>query len=264
MASNRHGQFPADKPNDHLAPADSFDHLEQLVVRERGKLARQLHDEVASAMFAAKLSLDVASGLAARGATGDELRSALDDATRFANAAMSALRVTCAGLGEPSVKDEDIFRDLADVLRDFERETGTRCGLSIRCDCTEFERESAAGILETVREKLSEIAGRADVDRVQVDLLAKNRQYDLRVRPHAIGESPSQTSVSADFPPVRGGNDTKDRTDGPTHPAGATRKNRNAVKTARRIKIKAEAERPPAVTKMPRQPAGSDQALGSE
>lgn len=266
MASNRHARLPADKSSGPLVPEDSIP-LEQLVVQERRKLARQLHDEVASAMFAAKLSLDVASGMAARGATGDKLRSALDDATRFANAAMSALRAACAELGEPSIQDVDIFGNLTDLLRGFEQETGIKCDLSIQCDCAEFGRESAAGILKTARQELSEITGRADVSRVQVDLRAQKRRYDLKVRAHGTGGFSPLTSVSDDFPPVCGGNDTRDRADGPTDPAGAKRNSRNTAKAARGIK--AEAGRAPAgqlrpVAKMSRQPSGGDRALGSE
>jgi signal transduction histidine kinase len=236
-------------------------------VRERGKLARQLHDEVASAMFAAKLSLDVVSGMAARGATGDKLRPALDDATRFANAAMSALRAACAELGEPGTQNIDIFGNLTDLLRGFEQETGIKCDLSIQSDCAEIERESAASILKAARQKLSEIAGRTDVSRVQVDLQAQKRRYDLKVHAHGIGGLSPLTSVGDDFPPVRGGNDTRNRPDGPTDPLGAKRSSRNTTKAARGSK--AETGRTPAgqsgpAAKMSRQPAEDDRALGSE
>jgi hypothetical protein len=250
-----------------LVPEDAPGHLEELVVRERGKLARQLHDEVAPAMFAAKLSLDIASGLAAKGAAGEKLLSALDDAVRSANAAMSALRATCAELGEPAVKDVDIFGDLTGLLRRFEQETGTSCGLSIQCDCAEFGRESAVSILEEVRDKLSKIAGRTNVGLVQVDILANQRQYDLKVHSHAIDESAVRPSVRHDLPPIRGGGPTGSRENGTAHPAGTARKNGNSVKTARGIEAEVEqpsTSRPKPVVKVSRQSVERGRTLGSE
>jgi hypothetical protein len=186
-------RFPAEKTREFVAPTDAGCHTEKLLARERGRLARQLHDEVASAMFAAKIELDVASRLAETGAPEGELRATLQDATRSANEAMSAIRIICADLREFGGEAIDIFGDLTGLLRDFERKTGAQCLLTIRCDCSAIEMEAAKRILRAVRGKLDAMVSSPGVKVLRVDLCANERHYALKIRFDTMAESPERT-----------------------------------------------------------------------
>src|SRR5450759_2953025 len=78
LVSDQYVKFPANKTPKLFAPADAPRHAEDLLARARERLARQLHDEVGSAMFATKLELEVAAQLAAKGAARKTLQAALD------------------------------------------------------------------------------------------------------------------------------------------------------------------------------------------
>jgi hypothetical protein len=197
LTSPRCVKSPADNTPQYFVSTDAGGRTEDLVARERERLARQLHDEVASALFGAKLALDTAACLAAKGAAMDTLRSTLDDATRCANGAMAVLRGICSELRESGHEEVDLVRDLTLLLRAFERQTGTPCLLSIRCDCSEFEVLAAANILKSVREKLGEIARHSDVRRVQVNIRASERQYDLKIYVQTISD-PSERTIGKD------------------------------------------------------------------
>lgn len=211
LASDKCVKLPADTTRGFSVSADAGGDAEQLLARERAKLARQLHDEVASAMFAARLELDVASHLAEKGAAMETLRSALDDATRSANEAMAAIRGICAGLKESGREDTDILGALTELLRAFERRSGVQCLLSIRGECSAFQKEGATRILRIVRGKLDEIAFPTLVRRVQVDILVSQRHYGLKIRLHSMGE-PSVRRIAEDgFLPESGSKNSRHR-----------------------------------------------------
>ena len=213
------------------------------MARERAKLARQLHDEVASAMFATKLELDVAAHLAVKGTDIETLRSTLDDATRSANEAMAAIRGICAELKEFGREDMDLFGDLMELLRAFERKTGAQCLLSIRGDCSSFDIDAATKILRIVRKKLEEIASPPGVRRVHLDILASQRQYNLKLRLLAMGAPPGRKIAEDGFRPDSGVKSSR-RREGPAGTAaGVARKSIIAVKIARGSGP--EAKRPP-------------------
>lgn len=188
LVSDKCVKFSADKTREFSVPTDAVSQGELLLARERGRLARQLHDEAASAMFAARLKLDLASKLAEQDSSRERLLSALDDATSSANEALASVRRICAELKEFGRESVNLFGDLTEVLRAFERKTGAQCLLSVGGNCPVFEPEAAARILRIVRGKLAEAALASGVTRVRVDILASEFHYGLKIRIQALGE----------------------------------------------------------------------------
>jgi predicted lipid carrier protein YhbT len=243
LASDRGVKFAEDKTHELSVPADAPRHVDDPVARERVKLARQLHDEVASAIFATKLELDVASHLAAKHVAMETLRSALDDATDSANEAMAAIRQICAELKEFGSEDVDLFGDLMELLRAFERKTGAECLLSVRGDCSAFETRAATGMLRIIRRKLAEIASPPGVRRVQVDVLASQRHYGLKIRVHSVGELPVRGIAEGGFLPESAAKSSRPREGAAATAPGVARKSIFAVKIPRGFGPKAK--RPP-------------------
>jgi hypothetical protein len=227
--------FPDNKTREFFAPADSPRRAEDLVARERVRLARQLHDEVASAMFATKLELDVAAHLAANGTAIETLQAALDDATSSANQALSTIRGICAELREFGREEVDVFGELTQLLRAFEQRTGAQCLLSVRGDCSAlvFGIDTAARILSIVREKLESVASPPGVRRIQVDVRASERRCDLKIRFHSMGAAPARRVQEDGFLPEPGLKNSEHREGVAARAPGVARKNIIAVTTAR-------------------------------
>lgn len=171
-----------DKPLEVTVSADIDIRSRELLLRERGALARVLHDEVASAMFAAKLELDVASRLAGRRDSSGKLQSSLSDAVRCANEAMGKLRAVCADLRSAAGDRTYLLDDLLECIQSFERRTAIACVLSTRCDSSKVPKATADRILRAVREKLLQIEQSFGVTGIQITLSAKERHYDLKLR----------------------------------------------------------------------------------
>jgi hypothetical protein len=219
--------------SEHVAPTDAAGQAEAQVARERRRLARQLHDEIASVMFAAKLELDVASCLASRGAPMEQVLKALDDATRASNAAMAAMREICAELGEIGPENWDMFGELTGWLQALERRIGARCLLSIRCGCSGFDTAAATRIRSIVREKLSEIARHPGVRKVRVDIRGSQRQCELKIQLQTIQEPAMPMVKDAITRQAGGWKHIEDRFGAATAPASVTRKSTFLVKMPR-------------------------------
>jgi signal transduction histidine kinase len=235
LASEKSVKFQADETRELIVPVDADRYAEKLLARERARLARQLHDKVASAMFATKLEVVVAAQLAEKGAAKETLQAALDHATNSANQALGTVREICAELREFGREEVDVFGGLIQLLRAFERRTGAQCLLSVGGDCSSlsFDTDAATKILSIVRAKLESDASRPGVRRIHVDILASERQYDLKIRFHAMGEPSARKIAEGPSLPGPGPKNSKHREGAVARAPGVARKSTIAVKIPR-------------------------------
>jgi len=140
-------------------------HLQQRIEAERAALARELHDDVGSALTALKYEL----GWLQRHLGEPLLRERTERATETLSAAIEASRRLMENL-RPPILQEGLAAALQWLVQDFER----RHGLPVRCQGLEQELELPEALAlvayRFVQEALHNVAKHAQASQVQLEL----------------------------------------------------------------------------------------------
>jgi signal transduction histidine kinase len=164
---------------------------EAAMLRERSRLARDMHDVLAHSLSALMLQLEGARMLSAHPDANGELPPVLDRAHHLARAGLEEARRAIAAL-----RDEDLPGpgSLEQLAADFEHDSHVRTSLEITGSARELDSETSLTIYRVAQEALTNIRRHATPDRVEVSLSYDPDGTRLTVRDHA------QTPSSADSP----------------------------------------------------------------
>jgi signal transduction histidine kinase len=159
------------------------------IVRERLKIARDLHDTLAHSMMAMLSEIRFLRKLQARdpAAVPDELARAekvAHEGLQEARTAITQMRVT-------AVRETGLGPALADVLERFVNSTGLSGDFSADVDAARFGDERAETILRMAQEALRNVERHARATRVIVKLKSTDGSHlELRVEDNGIGFDP--------------------------------------------------------------------------
>jgi signal transduction histidine kinase len=141
-------------------------HAQALVLGERQRLAREMHDVLAHALSGLALQLE---GARLRAATHDdpELVQALERAHRLARSGIEEARRAIATL-----RDDDLPgpERLPALIADFERDTGIPASITIAGDGHDFHPDARLTLFRTAQEALTNVRKHARAERVELQL----------------------------------------------------------------------------------------------
>ncbi len=155
---------------------------EAAMLRERGRLARDMHDVLAHSLSGLMLQLEGARMLAAQSDANGQLPPALDRAHHLARAGLEEARRAIAALHDEDLPGPDRLEQLA---ADCEQDTNVPTSLQITGTARELDSETSLTIYRVAQEALTNIRRHATPDRVEVSLRYDPDGTRLTVRDHA-------------------------------------------------------------------------------
>jgi signal transduction histidine kinase len=159
---------------------------EAAMLRERGRLARDMHDVLAHSLSGLMLQLEGARMLAAQSDSDGQLPPALDRAHHLARAGLEEARRAIAALRDEELPGPD---RLAQLAADFEQDSHVRTSIESTGNARELDSESSLTIYRVAQEALTNIRRHATPDSVQISLSYDSGGTRLTVRDRATTPS---------------------------------------------------------------------------
>lgn len=165
---------------------------EAAMLRERSRLARDMHDVLAHSLSGLMLQLEGARMLSTQPGANGQLPRALDRAHHLARAGLEEARRAIAAL-----RDEDLPGParLEQLAADFERDSQVRTSLEITGTAHELDSETSLTLYRVAQEALTNIRKHATPDRVEVALRYDPGGTRLTVRDRA--QTPARAKLAA-------------------------------------------------------------------
>lgn len=165
-------------------------HLQNAREDERGRLARELHDELGALLTAAKL--DVARMKRAMGVPAPELAERLQHLVSTIDQGISLKRRIIEDLRPSSLSNLGLTAALEIQAREFEQ----RSGLKVRAEIDEAELSDDAQIVvyRIVQEAFTNIAKHAQARHIGLSLLQQGPRMLLRIRDDGRGFDPAASN----------------------------------------------------------------------
>ena len=160
---------------------------EAAMLRERGRLARDMHDVLAHSLSGLMLQLEGARMLSTQVDPDGQLPPALDRAHHLARAGLEEARRAIAAL-----RDEDLpgANRLEQLATEFEQDSHVHTSLEISGPARELNSETSLTLYRVAQEALTNIRKHATPDRVELSLSYDPGGTRLTVRDHT--EAPSR------------------------------------------------------------------------
>jgi signal transduction histidine kinase len=164
---------------------------EAAMLRERSRLARDMHDVLAHSLSGLMLQLEGARMLSTQPDPNGQLPPALDRAHHLARAGLEEARRAIAAL-----RDEDLPGPgrLEQLAADFERDSHVATSLEITGTARDLDSETSLTLYRVAQEALTNIRRHATPDRVELSLNYDPDGTRLTVRDHAQA-APARASL---------------------------------------------------------------------
>jgi signal transduction histidine kinase len=158
---------------------------ELAVLRERERLARDLHDSLGHALVALTVQLEAVQRLYR--VDPERASAQVDELKALTRSSMDALRRSIAGLRAPGLGDRTLLPALQSLCVDF----GQRTGLTVACTLDEEINTLSPALAETVwriaQEALTNVEKHARANRVEVRLTHETRVVLIRIADNGVG-----------------------------------------------------------------------------
>ena len=156
--------------------------------QEKSRIARELHDELAQSLTAAKMD---AIWLREHLPADREAQSKIATMLTMLDTCVAATRRIAADLRPLVLDDLGLVPALEWLVQTFTQRTTVRCELLVD-DSLELDEPFATGIFRIVQESLQNVAKHAEAQHVEVELKTEGDYLLLRVQDDGIGFRPSQ------------------------------------------------------------------------
>jgi len=155
--------------------------------QEKSRMARELHDELAQSLTAAKMDAIWLRDHLPRDA---EAQSKIATMLLMLDTCVASVRRIAADLRPLVLDDLGLVPALEWVVQNFNQRTGVPCELIVD-EALELEEPFATGVFRIVQESLQNVAKHAEARHVEVELKAQGDYLLLRVQDDGIGFRPS-------------------------------------------------------------------------
>lgn len=152
---------------------------------ERGRLARDLHDEVNQALTAILLRLEALSQAAPA-----ELRAELGELKRLVNQAMGELLGLARQLRPTALDDHGLVSAIESQVRRFSSQTGIEAAITSAGEVSELPEDEQVAVFRVAQEALANVARHSDASHVEVILEGDADGVALRVSDDGRGFDP--------------------------------------------------------------------------
>ncbi|MBE7556156.1 MAG: sensor histidine kinase [Anaerolineales bacterium] len=166
--------------------------VELVALRERERLAREMHDSLGHALVTLSVQLEAVQRLYP--VNPEDASRQINELKTLTRTSMDSLRHTLTGLRAPGLD----YRPLAQSLADLSAETSQRTGLEVKCRIDpEVDRLNPAmteALWRVIQEALMNVEKHAAARTVQIDLSVKPEAIALRVADDGTGLPPNYTN----------------------------------------------------------------------
>jgi signal transduction histidine kinase len=167
---------------------------EAAALRERSRIAREIHDVLAHSLSGLMLQLEGARMLARAPNPNGELPAALDRAHRLAQSGLEEARRAIGALRDDELPGPD---RLLQLTEDFTRDSGIEATLEISGEPRLLASEAALTIFRVAQEALTNTRRHSRAGRVEVQLGYETGGVRLVVRDHARRTASGAVAVTA-------------------------------------------------------------------
>lgn len=174
----------------HQQLAQSVSQQQELaVLRERTRLAREMHDTIGHALVLISVKLEAAQRL--RDRDPERCDRELESTKGIARGAMTALRASIANLRSPAIEHEHIYHALSRSAG----ELAQRIGLQVTCNLPAETENLPEALAETLwkvsQEAFTNIEKHAQAKSVEVEIRHQDTELLMRIRDDGIGLPPA-------------------------------------------------------------------------
>jgi signal transduction histidine kinase len=176
--------------------------LEGVREEERGRIARELHDELGVGLTCLKIDLSRLGGLLGERAVAPD-RTKIEDRIRGmkeqVDATIASVQRIVAELRPGVLDDLGLVAAIEWVCRDFQRRTGITCRCVVSHEDLRVDPEHATAVFRICQEALTNVARHAHATVVDVRLEEVDGMVSLRVRDNGRGIPPERLSDAKSF-----------------------------------------------------------------
>jgi PAS domain S-box-containing protein len=155
--------------------------------QEKSRIARELHDELAQSLTAAKMD---AIWLRDHMGADPEAQAKITTMLTMLDTCVASTRRIAADLRPLVLDDLGLVPALEWVVQNFHQRTGVDCDLIVD-ESLELDEPFATGVFRIVQESLQNVAKHAEAQHVEVELKPDGDHLLLRVQDDGIGFRPS-------------------------------------------------------------------------
>ncbi|MDP2142442.1 MAG: PAS domain S-box protein [Gammaproteobacteria bacterium] len=159
-------------------------HNERIREEERGRIARELHDEMGHWLMA--LSLDAALLRRRVESTDSELNLALCKMKSNIDKAIKVVREIASNV-RPEELDAGLIPAARWLLSSFEERTGVRCMLETEVDDFHLDQARTISAFRILQESLTNVARHAFATQVTVTMARDSREFTMIIRDDGVG-----------------------------------------------------------------------------
>jgi PAS domain S-box-containing protein len=163
-------------------------------LEERNRLARELHDSVAQALYSISLFTD-ATRMALETNKLETVKEHLSELTQLAKEAMSDMRLMIFELRPPILEKDGLAVALQARLDSVESRTGFQADLQTEGEFL-LSQEEESELYRIAQEALNNVSKHAHADRVKVILHGKQDSFRMIIEDNGVGFDP-ETTVQA-------------------------------------------------------------------
>lgn len=167
---------------------------EAATLRERSRLARDMHDVLAHSLSGLMLQLEGARMLSTQPDANGQLSPALDRAHHLARAGLEEARRAIAALRDEDLPGPDRLQQLAD---DFERDSRISASVTVTGSARRLDSETSLTLYRVAQEALTNSRKHASPERVDLRLGYEADGTRLTISDHAGGRARSKPAAIA-------------------------------------------------------------------
>lgn len=167
-------------------------HLQTVREEERGRIARELHDELGQALTALNMELHWVKDRL--GADVAAARARFESMCELLRSTLMSLRAICADLRPAVLDDFGLIAAMEWQAREFQRRTQIACRLRRPSKLPPLPGEQATAIFRILQESLTNVARHARARHVRLALTASNGRIQLEVRDDGVGIGAADSS----------------------------------------------------------------------
>lgn len=169
---------------------------ELAVLRERTRLAREMHDTIGHALVLISVKLEAAQRLSERHP--QRCDRELESTKQIARETMTALRASIGDLRSPALEHEQISEAISRTARELAQRTGLHVTCAIQADIDHLPEATGETIWKVSQEALTNIEKHAQASQVQVRISRQDEKLLLYIHDDGIGLPPALSQPQQD------------------------------------------------------------------
>jgi signal transduction histidine kinase len=169
---------------------------ELAVLRERTRLAREMHDTIGHALVLISVKLEAAQRLRERDP--ERCDRELESTKEVARETMTALRASIADLRSPALEHEHINHALSRAAREFAERSGLHVTYTLQADIGSLPEAIEETLWKVSQEAFTNIEKHAHAKHAQVRIGRQDEKLLMRIHDDGIGLPPALCQVQND------------------------------------------------------------------